>query len=158
MYEIGQIVYALISEKKILLPVKIVEEITIKNLESETTTYKVLLPNKKNQKVNLDKFDNVFASTDEATEFLVLNAKSAIEELVMDTINAENSAFKVKTKAIVNSETCNNDKSSVKINIGDGIKANINIDNLKQYTSNIDRDIEEEIEESTSTWRIQLNV
>ena len=154
MYQIGQIVYALISDKKILLPVKVIEEITIKNLESETTTYKVLLPNKKNQKVNLDKFDNVFTSTDEATEFLVSNAKLAIKELVADTIDVENSAFKTNIKSNVNIEACNNDNNSVKINIGDGVSANINIDNLKQYTSNIDKDIEEEIEESTSTWRL----
>ena len=151
MYQIGQIVYALISDKKILLPVKVIEEITIKNLESETTTYKVLLPNKKSQKVNLDKFDNVFISTDEATEFLVSNAKLAIKELVADTIDVENSAFKTNIKANVDIEACNNDKNSVKINIGDGVSANINIDNLKQYTSNIDENIEEKIEESTST-------
>lgn len=152
MYEIGQIVYALISDKKVLLPVKVIEEITIKNLESENTTYKVLLPNKKNQKVNLDKFDNVFITTDDATEFLMSNAKSAIEDLILDTIDVENTAFKSKVKATVSNETCNNDNNSVKINIGDGISANINIDNLKQYTStNIDENLGGKIEEGTST-------
>lgn len=155
MYEIGQIVYALLEDKRVLIPVKIIEEITVKNLESESITYKVLVPNKKNQKVNLDKFDEVFVTTDDATDYLLSKAKSAIDDLMLDAIEMEENAFKVRSyKSPVEQDACNNENSSVNIELDDGTKAKINIDNLKQHTENLNINSEENLEESTSTWRI----
>ena len=53
IYEVGQIIYTILEDKRIILPVQIVEQVVIKNLTGEETNYKVLLPNKKSQKVSI---------------------------------------------------------------------------------------------------------
>ena len=140
MYDVGQVVYALLENKKIIIPIRIIEEITIKNLESEITTYKVLIPNNKKEKVNLDKFDNVFNTVDEASNYMIENAKKAIDDLEL-----EEKFFSTKEK----SDTCINDVDNVKIDLGDGTTANVNIKNLENL--NLQNTVSEKsIEESAS--------
>jgi len=153
MYEIGQIVYGLLSDKQMLLPLKVIEEITIKNLEKETTTYKVLIPSNKLQKVNLNKFDKVFKSTEQATNFLYEKAKKAVDDLVLNTLEIEEEFFLEEVKDVKHKEdlSCNKDKNNIKIDIGDGIKANINIDNVNKFIEPSKIETEIKLEKSTNT-------
>lgn len=145
MYDVGQVVYALLENKKIIIPIRIIEEITIKNLESEITTYKVLIPNNKKEKVNLDKFDNVFNTVDEASNYMIENAKKAIDDLAFKAVELEEKFFSTKEK----SDTCINDVDNVKIDLGDGTTANVNIKNLENL--NLQNTVSEKsIEESAS--------
>ena len=86
MYSVGQIIYSILEDKQILLPLQIVEQVTIKNLEGEETKYTVLVPNKNHQKLSLDKFKKVFDDLDEASSYLLNNAKKAIDDMVMKAI------------------------------------------------------------------------
>ena len=131
MYSVGQVVYALLENKKIIIPIRIVEEITVKNLESEITTYKVLIPNNKKEKVNLDKFDNVFDTVDEASRYMLENAKKAIDDLAFKAIELEEKFFSTKDE----NDACINDINNVKIDLGDGIIANIDKNNIDQILS-----------------------
>jgi hypothetical protein len=143
MYSVGQTIYAFIKKKKLIIPVKIVEEITIKNLESEITNYKVLLPNKNREKIDLDKFDSVYNTLEDATEFMYKNAKEAIDELALKALDLESEFFSNETES-KKLDTCKNDKNKVKIDLGDGTSANIDINSIE--------DIKEKInEESTTT-------
>ena len=145
MFDVGQVVYALLENKKIIIPIRIIEEITIKNLESEITTYKVLIPNNKKEKVNLDKFDNVFNTVDEASNYMIENAKKAIDDLAFKAVELEEKFFSTKEK----SDTCINDVDNVKIDLGDGTTANVNIKNLENL--NLQNTVSEKsIEESAS--------
>ena len=149
-YNVGQIIYALLENKKVIIPIKIVEEITVKNLEEEKTTYKAIIPNNKKEKVSLDKFDIVFESIDDTTKYLFENAKNAIDDLALRAIDLEEKFFE---KNIVDDIACKNDNSQIKIDLGDGQKANINIENLKHVN------LKEEIngsntKENTTAWRI----
>ncbi len=142
MYDVGQVVYALLENKKIIIPIRIIEEITVKNLESEITTYKVLIPNNKKEKVNLDKFDNVFNTIEEASEFMIENAKKAIDELTFKAVELEEKFFKNKEEI----DTCINDINNIKIDLGDGTKANVdmkNIENLNLQNTVSEKSIEE---------------
>ena len=146
MYRVGQILYTILDSKHAIFPVKVIEEVTVKNLESEKTNYKVLLPNSKEQKVDLDRFDKVFSTISEASSYLVENAKNAIDNLVKNSTELEEKYFNHSTNNIIkkeeniieNIDTCNNDINSVKIDLGDGQSANINLDNINSYlTENI---------------------
>ena len=154
MYRVGQILYTILDSKHAIFPVKVVEEVTVKNLESEKTNYKVLLPNSKEQKVDLDRFDKVFSTMSEASTYLVENAKNAIDNLVKKSTELEEKYFNHSTNIIVkkeeniieNIDACNNDINSVKIDLGGGQSANINLDNINNYLS---ENIQEEIQKKT---------
>lgn len=131
MYSVGQVIYTVLEEKKIVLPVKVIEEVTIKNLEGEKTNYKVLLPNHKNQKISIEKLDKTFKDAQQASDFLIENAKQAIDEMIFSAISLEEKFFgNVKDKEEI--DACKKDNNSVKIDLGDGNVANINISELEK--------------------------
>jgi hypothetical protein len=151
MYKVGQILYTLIENKHAIFPVQVIEEVTIKNLESETTTYKVLLPNSKNQKVDLNRFDKVFPEINSASNYLLENAKKAISDMLVSSKKLEvkflkGNIEKEELKSQVDIVTCNNEKESVKIDLGDGQLAKVNIENISNY---LDENIQEEIQKKT---------
>ena len=84
MYRVGQILYTILDSKHAIFPVKVVEEVTVKNLESEKTNYKVLLPNSKEQKVDLDRFDKVIQAVREDKDLDVGQQKSDALDLVAE--------------------------------------------------------------------------
>ena len=143
MYSVGQVIYTVLEEKQLVLPVKVIEEVTIKNLEGEKTNYKVLLPNHKNQKISIDKLDKTFDDAQQASDFLIKNAKQAIDEMIFSAMNLEEKFFgSVKDKEEI--DACKKDNNSVKIDLGDGNVANINISELEK--ANVDQ---EEIQKKT---------
>ena len=153
MYKVGQILYTLIENKHAIFPVQVIEEVTIKNLESETTTYKVLLPNSKNQKVDLNRFDKVFPEVNSASNYLLENAKKAIDDMLVSSKKLEVKFFdaavekeNLEEKSQVNIDACNNENESVKIDLCDRQLAKVNIENNSQY---LDENIQEEIQKKT---------
>jgi len=152
-YEVGQILYTIIKEKQLIVPVKVIEQIITKNLESEKIEYKVLLPNSKNQKVSLSKFENVFEDIDKVNDYLLDKAKTSIEKMSEDALELELDFFP-SNKSIDKTNECKNEKVDNKINshqkitLDDGTVANI-IDNTEKELIN---------EKDTNTWRIQLNL
>ena len=131
MYSVGQVIYTVLEEKQLVLPVKVIEEVTIKNLEGEKTNYKVLLPNHKNQKISIDKLDKTFDDAQTASDFLIKNARKAIDEMIFSAMSLEEKFFGIaKNKEEI--DACNKDINSVKIDLGDGNVANININELEK--------------------------
>ena len=143
MYNVGQVIYTVLEDKQIVLPVKIIEEVTIKNLEGEKTNYKVLLPNSKNQKISIDKLDKTFDDAQQASDFLIKNAKKAIDEMIFSAMNLEEKFFGVKQSS-EKIDACNKDENNVKIDLGDGNVANIKISELEKANLN-----QEEIQKKT---------
>ena len=139
MYEIGQIVYGLIEDKQALVPLKVIEEVTVKNIHQKKTNYKVLIPNEKQQKVDLEKFDYVFETLDNASTHLIDNAKKAIDDILLKTLTVEEKFFDAKKEdkieeSQVIDDACNNENNSVKIDLGDGIIGNISNDIIENIT------------------------
>ena len=96
-----------------------------------------LEPNKKNQKVDLDRFSNVFDELDKATEFMLENAKTAIEKISFEALELEEKYFSEEVKVKINEDLdkCNNEDTKIKIDLGDGTKASINMDEINKLQS-----------------------
>lgn len=158
-YEVGQILYTILKDKQAIIPVKIVEQIVIKDLEGEVTNYKVLLPNKKGKKISIDKLDNTFEDLDEVNEFILERAKSSISKMIESAINLEEEFFNiVEEKLNKDSLKCKNESNNsiiknnqIKINLDNGQTANI-IDNTNILnTSIINGKEKEEINNESTT-------
>lgn len=155
-YKVGQILYTIIKDRQIVVPVQVVEQITVKDLESEKTNYKVLLPNKKTQKVNIEKLDNVFLDLDEVSEYILTKTKESVDKMVEDAIHLEDTFFKVSSNKDIDI-ACINDNNQVKINgnnklkidLGNGQVANI-IDNTSTLDESLTQKIKEENESTTT--------
>ena len=152
-YEVGQILYTILNDKQIIIPVRVIEQIVIKDLDGETTEYKVLLPNKKNQKVNLEKLQNIFLDLDEVNNFLIERAKKSIDLMIEDAISLEDEYFLIKNnenkkcKNEIKNDIIKNDR--VKINLDNGQTANI-IDNSAILDEKIVNEIKEEKDKDES--------
>lgn len=140
MYSVGQILYTVLTDKQIVVPVKVVEQVTVKTLEGEKTDYKLQLPNNKNQKVNIDKFTNLYEDIESVENYLTSNAKLAIEKMIKDanTLNFQFFGEEEKIDACnieTSSDIINQDhtQDSLKIELENGQKANINIKNINQF-------------------------
>mgnify|MGYP003134048557 CR=1 FL=1 len=142
IYKVGQIIYTILEDKRIILPVQIVEQVVIKNLTGEETNYKVLLPNKKSQKVSIERLDKIFNSIDEASNYLLENAKSAIESMTKDAFCLEKEFFhnSLKTKEVLHVEDKveEKEKNKLKVSLPDGQVANISISNISDHIVNND--------------------
>lgn len=142
MHSVGQILYCILEKKKIIIPVRIVEEITIKKIDFEKTSYKVKLPNLKDETVDLEKFDNFFVDIEEASSYLIDNAKRAIDEISLKALDLEEKFFSIKAKDKdllennLNEIECNNDDEKVKIDLGDGTKATISASSIEDLSLN----------------------
>ena len=155
-YNVGQILYTIIKDKQIVIPVQVIEQITVKDLESEKTNYKVLLPNKKNQKIDIEKLDNVFLDLDEVSEYILAKTKESVDKMVEDAINLEDTFFVEKPVKKVDIACINenndikiNGNNKLKINLENGQVANI-IDNTSTLDESLTAKIQEENESSTA--------
>ena len=151
MYIVGQIIYSILEDKQILIPLQVVEQVITKNLEGEITQYKVLIPNRNKQKVNLDKFDKIFEDLDSASEYLLNNAKEAIDDMVLKAIELEDLNFKKEEKNKKENLACKNEPEKIKIDLGDGLSANISPENLEELNINNLPKESEEIEKEDIT-------
>tara|TARA_B100000123_G_scaffold147329_1_gene108860 strand:- start:111 stop:572 length:462 start_codon:yes stop_codon:yes gene_type:complete len=153
MYDVGQILYTVLTDKQIVVPVKVVEQVIVKTLEGEKVDYKLQLPNKKNQKVSIDKFLNLYEDIISVEEYLTSNAKNAIEKMIKDA-DTLNRQFFLKEEVIdacnneTNSDIINHDKNnnSIKIELENGQKANINLENINSF---IETPIQEDTQKKT---------
>tara|TARA_R100000152_G_C6742905_1_gene166644 strand:- start:618 stop:1049 length:432 start_codon:yes stop_codon:yes gene_type:complete len=142
MHSVGQILYCILEKKKIIIPVRVVEEITIKKIDFEKTSFKVQLPNTKDETVDLEKFDNFFDDIEEASNYLIDNAKRAIEDISLKALDLEEKFFSTKTKEeelvekSLDDLECNNEDEKIKIDLGDGTKATISASSIESLNLN----------------------
>tara|TARA_B100000035_G_scaffold306260_1_gene308115 strand:- start:800 stop:1231 length:432 start_codon:yes stop_codon:yes gene_type:complete len=142
MHSVGQILYCILEKKKIIIPVRVVEEITIKKIDFEKTSFKVQLPNTKDETVDLEKFDNFFDDIEEASNYLIDNAKRAIEDISLKALDLEEKFFSIETKEEelveknVDDLECNNEDEKIKIDLGDGTKATISASSIESLNLN----------------------
>jgi hypothetical protein len=82
-YEVGQIIYLLLNNEMKIFPVRVAEEIIRRRLGSEDVTYKVILPTKSRELVDLSDLDaTIFTSTDALRNHMVENAVKTINTLI----------------------------------------------------------------------------
>jgi hypothetical protein len=140
MYKIGQILYTVITEKQIVIPVKVVEQVIVKTLEGEKVNYKLQLPNSKNQKVSISKFANLYEDIESIESYLTKNAKEAIGKMIKDAVSLNRQFFDAQEendtcKIESNNDIINHDQTEniVKIELENGQKANINLEKINEF-------------------------
>lgn len=81
-YRVGQILF-LIADASKVVPIQVVEEVIRTTLEGKEKTYIVKFPDKKGTNVDIKKVKGeLFNSKDKVKEYMIDNAKSAIEQMV----------------------------------------------------------------------------
>ena len=143
MYNVGQILYTVLTEKQVVVPVKVVEQVIVKTLEGEKIDYKLQLPNSKSQKVSISKFVNLYEDISSVEEYLTKNAQNAIKKMIQDAktldeqfFNSNDISSKIDTcKIESNDNIINKDPNDnlIKIELENGQKANINLDNINKF-------------------------
>ena len=150
MYNVGQTLYTVLTEKQVVVPVKVVEQVIIKTLEGEKTNYKLLLPNVKKQKVSIDKFTNLHEDINSVKEYLTKNAKAAINKMIKDASTLRDEFFEEENNTCKNEiipPIINQDQNNtIKIDLENGQKANININNINDF---IDKPTQENSQKKT---------
>ena len=153
MYNVGQILYTVLTDKQVVIPVKIVEQVIVKTLEGEKVDYKLQLPNKKNQKVSINKFVNLYDDISKVENYLASNAQTAIKKMIKDANNLNQQFFTDKDVSI-NNDTCKNESNIniinkdqnnnlIKVELENGQKANINLDNINNFiNSPLEKDLQ----------------
>lgn len=142
MYEVGQTIYTIIEDKYKVVPLKISEQIVTKTLNGETVSYKALMPNKKQQKIDLQKLTNVYTNIEEVKQYMLNNAENAINEVLRETSTIENKYFKKQDDIACNIESKNDIINSppppvesieekIQVDLGDGTTANLNIKSIE---------------------------
>lgn len=135
MYKVGQVLFTITKEGgNKVIPIKIIEKVTITDIESETIEYKVILPIEESKKIPLSKFDKLFESLDEVNNYLFTNAKNNIVKILNETkeltsfFNSKDEKSLELDKVISDNQECKNEDEYVIIDLGDGKKAKIKPD------------------------------
>ena len=82
-YQVGQVVYLLNSNDLKIFPARIEEEVIRRRSTGEETNYKVMLPNKSKDVVDLSDLDaTVFTSETSLREHMIENAIKTIDTLI----------------------------------------------------------------------------
>lgn len=83
MYEIGQVVFVVLSKKQQIFPMQVVETVTKKTLQGEEIKYCLQAGSDKTTKIMLDQIEGeIFTSADEARSTLISRATLHINRLV----------------------------------------------------------------------------
>jgi len=152
-YKVGQILY-LLSEKSLkVIPVQVVEEIVRNTLKGREITYMVSMPNKQRSVVSLDDVNaKIFTDPDSLEAFMFDNAKKSISHLlnealsvqevfVLVDIEEENIVQESKKstkstkrgrpkKKLTKNVQSDEEKSKIKVDLGNGIKASVSVEDL----------------------------
>ena len=81
-YHVGQILF-LIADASKVVPIQVVEEVIRTTLDGKEKTYIIKFPDKNGTTVDIKKVKGeLFKSKDEVKEYMIDNAKSAIEQMV----------------------------------------------------------------------------
>ena len=142
MYEVGQVLYTINNERKSIIPIRVIEQVIKKSIDGETIEYTVEVPGKAgNKKTNISMFKNLFLSLEEVQSFLLNNAKKEVNRLIerAEAINEKYFNLIKKEKqntgeileTVENNVACKNNNESVIIDLGNGQKGNISINNIK---------------------------
>ena len=148
-YKVGQVLYLLSSQTMKVFPVQVIEEIVRKSLKGKNVTYTVMMPDRKKSLIELDNVNaKIFDDVAKLREFMTNNAKLSIDKIIenakiLQTVFSQSSeadelseqkenAKEESDKSIENTNSVQMDKNSgkIKVDIGNGIKANVKVEDL----------------------------
>lgn len=91
-YEVGQIIYLLNNQEMKIFPARVEEEVVRRRVGSEIFTYKVALPTKNRDVVDLSDLDvTVYTSASTLRDYMVSNAVKTIDSLLEKAVKVAKS-------------------------------------------------------------------
>jgi hypothetical protein len=153
-YDVGQIFYLVGTETAKVIPFRIVEIVTRTTLSGQEKNYIVEMPDNKHTRVDISKLKgNIFSDINALERHMIENAKNAITNMINDALDLAEIAFEIKDiqSSYLNnnliskfdltepkddkeleSVQINKENNIVKVDIGNGIVANMNIEDLQK--------------------------
>ena len=149
-YDVGQVIYLLSAKNTNVFPAKITEKIIRKTIEASITDYMIVLPDKKSTVVKLRDISALpFSSIEALRDFMNENARNSIESMIESALANGKKIFedvkdyqenspahldvaKRKIESKKPPENGVNTDEYVSIQLQDGKKARINIENLQK--------------------------
>lgn len=122
MYNVGQILYTILEDANVVLPVKIIEQTITKNLKGEKTNFKITLPDSSNKVYTLAKLKNIYTDLEEVNKILLDKARKNVNNVIVEARTLE-SIFADDTL------TCINDPNNAIIKEDNDQKENIELNN-----------------------------
>ena len=148
-YQVGQVIYLLNEKSLKVIPCLVTEELIKSSLEGKEVSYTIRLPGLKQKELALSETGmKTFSNLVDAQSFMIDNAKLAIEALVetarrfeeeffSDTDDEnllldEQEASSDAIEAEITKMQKNEKDDKIKVDIGNGVMANISVDNLEK--------------------------
>lgn len=145
-YTVSQILYLLSHKSMKVFPVQVVEEVVRNTLKGREISYTVMMPNKAGtltelSNVNAEVFDNI----EDLKVFMTNNAIMTIENIVTSACELEarfNQSIQQEVEIVPKEKSSNKSleakhivqkkkkEGTIKVDVGNGIKANINVEDL----------------------------
>ncbi len=150
-YKVGQIFYLVGAETAKVIPFRIVEEVTRTTLAGIETSFIAELPDEDQTKIDVNKLGGkVFDTKNDLRHYMIKNASEAIDAMIKNATklsekvygeiktekpekieNPEKSKQKRSSKKEEN-ESVENKKEVVKVDIGNGVMATMNVSDLEK--------------------------
>ena len=128
-YQVGQVVYLVSKKDTRIFPARVIEQISRRTLAGEEESYTIELPDKKASRVPLENIDaEIFVSLDLLKTHLLNEATSTINRVVENAAAVQKRVF--KSEATIQDSALQDDADSVEIDMGDGVKARVNLETL----------------------------
>ena len=152
-YNVGQILYFVGAESARVIPVRVVEEVVRTTIDGKEKTYTVELPDEKSTNISMTKMKGTpFSSITDVHEHMLENAREAIGNMVDDAVALTKEVFGVleepqEPQEVQSSKTSedddkalavhaeNADDSIVSVDIGNGVVAKMNINDLNKVAT-----------------------
>jgi hypothetical protein len=144
-FRVGQIAYIILSKKKMIIPVKIVEQIIKRTENQEIIDWSLLIPDDDKPFLMSTMDDKVFSSIEDAKNYLIEQAKRSIQKMVEICIGLQNEAWpntqvNSQVKLLNNNNKINSDNpdltaDKIKITLSDGTIANVKVPSIDDISS-----------------------
>lgn len=144
-FRVGQIAYIILSKKKMIIPVKIVEQIIKRTENQEIIDWSLLIPDDDKPFLMSTMDDKVFSSIEDAKNYLIEQAKRSIQKMVEVCIGLQNEAWpntqvNSQVKLLNNNNKINSDNpdltaDKIKITLSDGTIANVKVPSIDDISS-----------------------
>ena len=150
-YQVGQILYLFSDKTMKVFPVQIVEEVVRNSLKGRQVAYTIMMPDKKKTVTELDKVNaRIFNKLSELELFMEQNSKRSIAQILKsaltlssiftepeaqleDEVEDTQSSVEEPSNDLLsedNNVQTNKKYDTIKVDIGNGIKANIKVEDL----------------------------
>lgn len=125
-FTVGQIAYIIYNKKKLIIPVKIIEQIVRVTENEQLTDWKLQTPDSDHSLLVSQLNDSIYSSLDEAKQVLLQNAKTTIHKMGEACLNIQHKTW---PHSFITPSNNPLDSSDIKIN--NLVTNNKNLDKIK---------------------------